>query len=55
MNWDGAPGGPPSGNGLNPNDRKLKNAHWKPPTTPVFRGLSIYKSSNMAPRRVQRV
>ncbi len=46
MNWDGVPNfsGPSMGNPRNPQDRRMTNAHYSPPKTPVFKNLAVYKN-----------
>ena len=43
--WDGAPGTESSNNPNNYADKKLVNAHYKPPTAQTFSRLTAYKNS----------
>jgi cell migration-inducing and hyaluronan-binding protein len=44
ITWDGAPDGPLLANPLNPADRDVIAAHYRPPTIPSFDNLVMYKN-----------
>ena len=44
ITWDGAPGWKNANNPNNPKDKILANAHYRPQTVPIFKGLKAYKN-----------
>ncbi|NCG17413.1 MAG: hypothetical protein GWP91_00145, partial [Rhodobacterales bacterium] len=48
ITWDGAPDGELLGNPLNPDDRGVVSAHYRPPTIPSFDNLVMYKNPRAA-------
>jgi cell migration-inducing and hyaluronan-binding protein len=45
ITWDGAPDGPLMNNPLNPADRNVTQAHYRPPNVPSFDNLVMYKNA----------
>jgi len=44
ITWDGAPGTQSANNPLNPSDRVLISAHYRPPVSTTFDRLSVFKN-----------
>lgn len=45
MTWDGAPGNVSANNPLNPGDKVLSTAHYRPSVKAVFNDLKVFKNS----------